>query len=163
MTKFLSALLLSLLFVSPVAAKDFPILPDHNLTPGVIDTAVTNEQLCLAGYTGSVRNVSASTKKKVFAEYSIDPKADKFEIDHLISLEIGGKNDITNLWPQSYTTMPWNAHVKDKLENKLHRMICDGIITKEQAQEQISKDWIKTYCNIYSDKKDDCDKYNQPK
>jgi hypothetical protein len=38
-------------------------------------------------------------------------------VDHLVSLEIGGANTVQNLWPQSYDTTPWNAHVKDKLEN----------------------------------------------
>jgi hypothetical protein len=133
------------LLISSASAKEFPILPDPALTPGVVDQDATMEKICLSGYTGTVRNVSSATKKKVFEEYGIDPKADNFEIDHLISLELGGSNDIKNLWPQSYTTMPWNAHVKDRLENKLHRMICDGIITMEDAQKQISTDWIKTY------------------
>jgi len=133
------------LLISSASAKEFPILPDPALTPGVVDQNATMEKICLSGYTGTVRNVSSATKKKVFEEYGIDPKADKFEVDHLISLELGGSNDIKNLWPQSYTTMPWNAHVKDRLENKLHRMICDGIITMEDAQQQISTDWIKTY------------------
>lgn len=131
--------------ISSASAAEFPIMPNPDLTPGVVDTNATMEKICLSGYTGTVRNVSSATKKKVFQEYNIDPKADKFEIDHLISLELGGSNDIKNLWPQSYTTMPWNARVKDRLENKLHKMICDGIITMEYAQKQISTDWIATY------------------
>jgi hypothetical protein len=156
MKNIITSLFLSLLLTSTSLAGD---LPNPKLTPGAIDTNVTNEQLCLSGYTGTVRNVSKLAKKKVFAAYALNPTSDKFEIDHLISLELGGKNDVTNLWPQSYTTLPWNAHVKDKLENKLHQMICDGIITKEDAQSQIAKDWIKSYCSIYSDKKSDCDAY----
>ena len=157
-----NTIIFSLLFVN-VAMADEPILPKLTLTPGMVDPDATNEKLCISGYTGTVRNVSEATKKKVFREYNISPKEDKFEVDHLISLEIGGSNDIRNLWPQSYDTTPWNAHVKDKLENKLHKMICDGIITKEDAQKQISTDWIKTYCSIYDDKKEDCDNYLKTK
>ena len=34
------------------------------------------------------------------------------EIDHLISLELGGANTEDNLWPQPYDG-DWNAHDKD--------------------------------------------------
>jgi len=121
------------------------IKPDPKLTPGVVDPSATVEKICTPGYTAKVRNVPASVKKKVFAEYDIDPTSDKFEVDHLISLELGGSNDIKNLWPQSYTTQPLNAHHKDVLENKLHKMICSKKITIKEAQKAISTDWVKAY------------------
>ena len=40
------------------------------------------------------------------------------EIDHLISSELGGADDVQNLWPEAYGTSPWNAHLKDKLEKR---------------------------------------------
>ena len=142
----------ALALMSPAALaqvkKAEPIMQVDTLTPGkTLD--VNMETLCLAGYTGRVRNVSEKTKKEVFARYGIDPKEDKFEIDHLISLELGGSNDIENLWPQSYTTQPWNAHVKDKLENRLHRMVCDGQISLKEAQKAISTNWIAAYKKYY--------------
>jgi len=136
-----------------------PILPNQTMTPGVADPRGTRENICLSGYSGSVRNVSQRTKQQAFDLYHLDRTKDKFEIDHLISLELGGSNDIKNLWPQSYTTKPWNAHVKDKLENRLHREICDGILTVEEAQEAIKIDWIKTYCEKYDDMQEDCASY----
>lgn len=135
----------TVLLVSLALAQEFPQLPDPKLTPGVVDPVATGEKICISGYTGTVRNVSEATKKKVFALYGIDRTKDKFEIDHLISLELGGSNDIKNLWPQSYTTKPWNAHKKDQLENKLHRMICDGIIDMPTAQKEIATNWIEAY------------------
>ena len=122
-----------------------PIKPNPTLTPGVADPAATIEKICTPGYTATVRNVPESVKKQVFAEYGIDPTSDKFEVDHLISLELGGSNDIKNLWPQSYTTQPLNAHRKDVLENKLHDMICSKQITMKNAQKAISTDWVKAY------------------
>ena len=122
-----------------------PIKPNPKLTPGVADPAATVEKICTSGYTATVRNVPESVKKQVFAEYGIDPTSDKFEVDHLISLELGGSNDIKNLWPQSYTTQPLNAHRKDVLENKLHDMICSKQITIQEAQKTISTDWVKAY------------------
>ena len=42
-------------------------------------------------------------------------------------------------------TTPYNAHDKDALENKLHKMVCDGEITLIKAQAEIAKDWIKAH------------------
>jgi hypothetical protein len=130
------------------AGKD-PILPDHQLTPGAT-VDIPLKTLCTPGYTAQpgVRHVTDSTKRKVFAEYGLDPdKIDtsKYEIDHLISLELGGSNDIKNLWPQSYVTKPYNAHVKDVLENRLHHLVCSGKLDLRTAQKEISSDWISAY------------------
>jgi hypothetical protein len=63
----------------------------------------------------------------------------------VISLELGGSNDIKNPWPQSYRTEPWNAHVKDKLEDRLHALVCAGKMSLPDAQRAISSDWISAY------------------
>lgn len=144
------AILIGLVFVYLFAvgyglSAELPIRPDPVLTPGAVDMNATVTKVCTVGYTTTVRNVPESVKKQVFDSYHIDPKSDKFEVDHLISLELGGSNDIKNLWPQSYTTLPWNAHKKDTLENKLHKMICDGSINMQKAQLEIAKDWIAAY------------------
>lgn len=121
------------------------ILPNPTLTPGDIDKTATVSKICTSGYTKQVRDVTDSKKLQVFNAYKIDPKSDRFEVDHLISLELGGSNDVKNLWPQSYTTQPWNATVKDKLENKLHDLVCSGKIKLDDAQKAIGKNWIDTY------------------
>lgn len=69
----------------------------------------------------------------------------KYEIDHLVSLELGGSNSIRNLWPQSYVTEPQNAHVKDTLENALHELVCSGKLSLEEAQKAIATNWIQAY------------------
>lgn len=150
-------LLCSVAFAEPLVVP--PILPNQIMTPGDTIPGVTKDKVCLSGYTGSVRNVPTKLKTSVFVMYFLDPMKERFEIDHLISLELGGSNDIKNLWPQSYTSKPWNAHVKDKLENRLHREICDGILTVEEAQEAIKTDWIKSYCEKFDDMQEDCASY----
>jgi len=127
-----------------------PLLPDPALTPG--DTfPVTAEDACTSGYSESVRNVSPEEKSAVFAEYGIaHHHKGEFEVDHLISLELGGSNDIKNLWPQSYETQPWNAHVKDQLENELHDRVCDGLMTLPEAQHLIAGNWISAYKQIFN-------------
>ena len=144
-------LISSLLISTSVFAKDVPLLPDSNLTPGAVLESSTKDKVCTPNYTATIRNVPSSIKNKVFQEYNLTPKDDKFEVDHLISLELGGSNDIKNLWPQSYTTKPWNAHVKDKLENRLHKMICSDKIDMIDAQKEISTNWIETYKKYIGD------------
>ena len=84
--------------------------------------------ICVKGYTKTVRNVPQSNKEQIYRSYGVITRAPKeYEVGHLISLELGGfSNCIRNLCPQSYITQPLNAHVKDKLENKLHEPICPG-------------------------------------
>jgi hypothetical protein len=122
-----------------------PILPDPKMTPG--DTLdVASGDVCTPGYTKLVRNVPSEVKKEVYAAYGITHREQgEFEVDHLISLELGGSNDIKNLWPESYLTEPWNAKVKDQLENELHAEICDGRIDMKTAQREIATDWIAAY------------------
>jgi hypothetical protein len=146
MKKLLSLSIL-VLSTTMALAQPLPQVPDPKLTPGVVNPAATKEIICVSGYTSQpgVRNVTDATKKKVFAEYGVDPKADQFEIDHLISLELGGSNDIKNLWPQAYNTKPLNAHVKDALENKLHTLICSGKADLATVQKDIAADWTKAY------------------
>src|SRR5947209_8103587 len=93
-----------------------PIRPDPKLTPGAT-LEVTTADVCVPGYTKKVRLVPAKVKRQAFAEYHIEYVPKAYEVDHLISLELGGSNSIRNLWPQSYTGR-YNAHMKDTLENK---------------------------------------------
>ena len=77
--------------------------------------------------TGAIRNVPDSEKHAVEIEYGMAPKAygRTIEIDHIVSLELGGSNDIANLYPEPGTGTA-SYHVKDKLENKLHDLVCAG-------------------------------------
>jgi len=130
-----------------------PVLPDRNLTPGDADAALTKEVICNKSWsTHEVRNVPEAEKKQVYERYRLQGDNTGYcagpggcEIDHLISLELGGKNTVQNLWPQSYSGLPWNAHVKDALEEHLHKLVCDGTVTLQTAQNEIKTDWIKAY------------------
>ena len=126
-------------------------LPDPVKTPGKADPTLTKERLCAKGFsTKTVRHVTPQTRVAAFGGYGIVCKnrnptcAKEFELDHLISLEIGGSNDVHNLWPQAYAG-DWGAKIKDKLENKLHVLMCAGTINLEDAQQGISTDWISLY------------------
>jgi hypothetical protein len=135
------------LCMKATAGPTLPIKPNSSLTPGDVNPAATLDVICVKGYTSQpgVRDVLTTTKKKVFEEYKLTPADSSFEIDHLISLELGGSNDIKNLWPQSYNTRPLNAHVKDVLENKLHALVCAKKVDLAEVQKDIAKDWTAAY------------------
>ena len=122
-----------------------PLVPDPLKTPGDVLTSDSGK-VCVPGYTKTVRNVPQALKEQVYRSYGITSRqSGEYEIDHLISLELGGSNSARNLWPESYKTMPLNAHVKDALENRLHTLACSGKITLEQAQQAIARDWQAAY------------------
>jgi hypothetical protein len=121
-------------------------LPDPTLTPGAT-RPVTLHAICTPGSAGKARAVSAATKRAVYQRYQLIPRPGAFEVDHLISLELGGSNDVANLWPQPYFGR-LNAHDKDRLENQLHAQVCHGLVTLAEAQRAIATDWtaaLKTY------------------
>jgi hypothetical protein len=126
------------------AAMERGSLPDPRLTPG--DTlGVTRMDICTPGYTKVVRAVPAAVKREVFAAYGrLRRKGVCCEADHLISLELGGSNRLQNLWPEPYD-ITWNAHVKDRLENRLHELVCTGQLDLAIAQKAIATDWISAY------------------
>jgi len=120
-------------------------LPDPACTPGDILPGVTKDQICVSGYSSSVRNVPTSEKDAVYAEYGITHHATgQYEIDHYVSLELGGSNDISNLFPEAADPTP-GFHQKDKVENYLHDQVCSGSLTLAEAQREIATNWVAVY------------------
>jgi hypothetical protein len=123
-------------------------LPDPEKTPGVCRTDLTKEQICATKWGKDHRAVTAAMKKQVFLSYGY-PKLNKdprcpCEIDHLCSRELGGADVIENLWVQSYRG-PWNARDKDRVENKLNKVMCAGPLSLQEAQDEIVSDWKASY------------------
>lgn len=122
--------------------------PDHACTPGTIFVDATAEQICVSGYSARVRDVSALEKQQVYESYGIGSHAvGSYEVDHLISLELGGSNDIANLWPEAAEPRP-GFHEKDKVENYLHAAVCRGEMTLAEAQRMIAEQWSAVYQRI---------------
>lgn len=123
-------------------------LPDHACTPGAIFQNATVAQICTSGYSSSVRDVPETEKDQVYAEYGIvSHTSGEYEVDHLIPLELGGSNDIANLWPESAAPAP-GFHEKDKVENYLHDQVCNGTLSLKEAQSEISHNWLDVYAGM---------------
>ncbi len=142
--------------VVPATAVFAHDLPDPALTPGAV-TALTAERVCGIKWGKDARKVTAAMRRMVFESYGLrgnhDPSCKGkrgFEVDHLVSRELGGADDLLNLWPQCYSGR-WNARVKDRLENRLHREVCAGMITLEDAQNAIRDDWRIPYRNYFGE------------
>jgi len=149
MKRLVLALALLLLTSGAALAR----LPNHKLTPGVTNPDVTQENIhetiCVSGWTKTIRPPSSYTnnlKKQGIKDYRYKEKRlPEYEEDHLIPLQLGGNpTDPKNLWPEPYR-IQCGARIKDVVETKLKRMVCDGKMTLEDAQHTISTNWIAAY------------------
>ncbi|MCW3025661.1 MAG: hypothetical protein JWM29_1093 [Solirubrobacterales bacterium] len=118
------------------------LLPDPACTPGAIFSGATVSQICTPGYSRSVRNVPDAVKQNIYTEYGIETRSPGgYEVDHLISLELGGSNGAANLWPE----VSPGYHEKDGIENRLHDAVCRGSVSLSAAQHEIARDWRHTF------------------
>ena len=73
------------------------------------------------------------------------PVADRkrTELDHLVPLELGGSNDVSNLWPQiSDLSLVDERNSKDAVELRVWRAVCrDRKVGLVLAQEAFARDW----------------------
>jgi 5-methylcytosine-specific restriction endonuclease McrA len=118
-------------------------LPRRSLTPGVV-LSVSRSRICVAGYSASVRDVPSSESDAVYRRYRVVHVPYAHEVDHLISLELGGSNAIANLWPEPYAGR-WGARTKDALENRLHALVCSGQLALPVAQHMEATNWVAAY------------------
>ena len=131
-------------------------LPDSRCSPGSTDpavkqtvedsyiqarTAAARAIVCAPGRAARVRPPSSYTqplKLVLMRRYGSVGSPAQYQLDHLIPLELGGApRDISNLWPQPIGY----AHTKDTVENALHRLVCDGVISLWVARGLIAIDW----------------------
>jgi len=131
------------------------ILPNRARTPGAINPAVTpasiSRTICVSGWTQTIRPSSTYTTslkaQQLAAGYAYhgDTNRSDYAEDHLISLELGGSADSPrNLWPEPYSATG-GARTKDKIENKLHTLVCAGTLSLADAQRAIAANWYTAY------------------
>jgi hypothetical protein len=126
------------------------VLPDRTRTPGATNPAVTQTTvqatICRAGWTATIRPAAAYTTRLKLQQLAVgyayrgDTNPADYEEDHLISLELGGApSSVLNLWPEPYTGT--GARAKDRVENRLHALVCSGRLPLATAQQAIASNW----------------------
>lgn len=145
---------------STAPATNGVVLPNPKLTPGVASADVTPEDIattiCTSGYTAGKRHDDGRTvrpsetyteilKREQIAEYGYaDKNLSDYEEDHLIPLELGGDGySPGNLWPEPYAGT--GARIKDKVEDRLHDLVCAGGLGLRAAQQAIAANWFAAY------------------
>jgi len=146
MVKILLTILVAFSLVTPVfSCSTEGIFPDMECSPGDIFVECTPEQMCVRGYSATVRKMPKSKKNRVYEMYGIPKERQKnYVIDHIISLQLCGSNEIKNLFPQNRAG-EFNSRVKDRVENYLKRSVCNDNIELKDAQTIISEDWLAVY------------------
>jgi len=119
-------------------------VPKPDLTPGAIRLVSTHDVCKVQSDDDDA--IPIPVQQKVFQEYGIpNARPADYEVDYLITPELGGASDIKNLWPEPHSSTAWNPYVKDDLENRLHQLVCDGKVSLPVAQHDIATNWISAY------------------
>jgi hypothetical protein len=118
-------------------------LPIMQLTPGAT-TSLSASQLCAGEQPTNA--VPQDVAQRVLKAYRMEhvPRHE-YELDALITPELGGTADAANLWPQRYRGGLWNAHVKDQVEDYLREAVCSGTVDLRTAQQDIATNWVAAY------------------
>jgi hypothetical protein len=128
-------------------------LPDPGCTPGAIDPRATQATIGTTicrrgGYTSTLRppaSVTGAEKKSTLRAYNDTGPSSGYELDHLVSLELGGSpNSPRNPWPEPGAA----PNPKDKLETALHDLVCANRMTLADAQNAIATDWVSAYHQV---------------
>ncbi len=127
-------------------------LPDPKCTPGSINPSINQDNIkntiCVPGFSKTIRpHVSYTNPLKInlMHSYGFTDSRANYELDHLISLEIGGNpKSVTNLWPEPKYGQ-YNFHIKDRFENYLHNAVCSGSMSLAEAQKEIATDWVESW------------------
>ena len=135
----LVALLSSGLILAPAAAEDHQRAPVAGAVDSHVTQAAIHDTICQRGYTAKVRpprQFTDTIKRQLVNGRPGSPQ--DYELDHLIPLGLGGHpTSPKNLWLQTWP----EAAMKDRDELRLHRDVCAGRMTLEQAQHKMLATW----------------------
>jgi len=94
---------------------------------------------------------SEEQKKKRYIAYGIPHPGHNTgvtqtcELDHLVSLELGGADTLDNIWPQCGPPGVALVHrffrEKDTVENYLAKQVREGVMNLKEVQQGIAADW----------------------
>lgn len=86
-----------------------------------------------------------SVVRKVLEAYGATPGDARTEVIRLIPAELGGTNGEKNL----FLTTPWFADLKSRLDAKLVHLVKSGQIKVEQAESDLTGNWVRATHKYY--------------
>jgi len=138
---------------TPKTSRGF-LIPDPKCSPGAVNPTVTLAILKTKGFTTKCLRDQATTptqKAQTYAWYKIKKpahnagKTQTCELDHIISLELGGADTLENIWPQcgpaGVALTKRFFKQKDAVENFLAAEVRAGRISMADAQKGVAEDW----------------------
>ncbi len=124
-------------------------LPDPVCTPGHFNPQLDLDAMCQKKEFHTQTSVSKEIAAQVFSAYGIpDYLYSSYAIDQLVSEQLGGTMDLSNLWPQPIDSRPGYSE-KNRAESFLLSQVCNGNITLSAARDQLSKNWVAVFLSVY--------------
>jgi len=131
-------MLVLLSLVTGAAATNTVLLPKAEHAFGYRNPEVRQSNLastvCKSGYSATIRppvSYTSFLKREELRYYKLPGKVSDYQLDHLISLSLGGSPyDTRNLWMEPKS----QAGRDDKLEAQWHHDLCAGWLTLKEAQ-----------------------------
>lgn len=132
--KRIFVLILSLVSIN---AYSYPKIPDVNQTPGSICSEV-DPDFSEYRYGENIpycrRDVATDLKTQIYINYHVPLECrNRYTIDHLIPLSVGGNNSIENLWPEHKKVKETRAN----FEYNLYLDLKAGRITQQEAVDRV--------------------------
>jgi hypothetical protein len=131
-------------------------LPVMSCTPGSVRADITDDTklatICNPHWsTSTIRAPQSETdplKTAAMRAYGVPASVRATtELDHDVPLELGGSNDVSNLWPER-SDLPGQGfrNSKDNVESRLHAAVCGHIpgmlpVPLRDAQVAIARNW----------------------
>lgn len=113
-------------------------LPIPELTPGAIRLEISIQIVCRTKWGRDVRHVTPKMRRAVCEAYKARRcPGPGWEIDHRVPRDLGGADEIRNLWPQPIK----EARKKDGLEFSIRNAVCRGEMSLVEAQAIFLGDW----------------------
>lgn len=124
--------------IVPVDPKPTEMALNDKITPNNIYETICDGD---GGWsTADVRpssSVTGKIKRDMMKAIGTELPASAFQLDHLVSLTLGGHPTSTNLWLQPIV----EAHKKDRYEKYLWKQVCSGEVGLREAQDRIFSNW----------------------
>lgn len=117
--------------------------PDRHFTPGSALVGVTTAQICAPTWNAAHKTISFTVQNEVSAEYGVlAGNGTVNHLDQLIPATLGGDATAHNVWPQPADGRQPGWETKNRVETRLHQLVCQGHLALSVAQQAIASDWL---------------------